>query len=78
MSAAEKIPFEEMALNADEVGMLFGLKGRTVLESLACQPSFPGRLTIRPATWKASEVLEWREQHRVGPPTRSRSQRSTT
>ena len=73
MSAiAESIPFEHRALNADEVGVLFGLKGRTVLESLACQPSFPGRLTIRPATWKASEVLEWREQHRACPPARSR------
>lgn len=57
MSAAESIPFELRAIDADGVGALIGLSPRTVLEKVACRPDFPARLTARPATWVAGEVL---------------------
>lgn len=40
-----RITFEELALNAEEVGKILGYAGRTVLEQVACKPSFPARLT---------------------------------
>lgn len=66
MSAAEIIPFELRAIGASEVGQLLGLAPRTVLETIACRPDFPRRLTMRPATWVAGEVVEWRDANRVG------------
>jgi predicted DNA-binding transcriptional regulator AlpA len=72
MREKSRIPFEELALNADEVGQLLGCTGRQVLERIACKPGFPRRLSIRPASWIAREVLEWRESHRAGPGTRPR------
>ncbi|AKK64270.1 hypothetical protein WMO33_11925 [Xanthomonas oryzae pv. oryzicola] len=68
MSAAPNIPWEERAIGADEVGQLLGLAARTVLETVACRPGFPVRLTMRPATWVAGEVKEWRDRNRVGLP----------
>lgn len=68
MSAAENIPWELRAIGAEEVGALLGLAPRTVLETVACRPDFPVRLTMRPATWVAGEVLEWRNQNRAGIP----------
>lgn len=41
MSAAEKIPFELLALDAAEVGALLGVERRYVLERLAPRPDFP-------------------------------------
>lgn len=38
MSAAENIPFELWAIDAEEVGSLLGLAARTVLETVACRP----------------------------------------
>jgi predicted DNA-binding transcriptional regulator AlpA len=72
MSAAENIPFELRAIDAEEVGSLLGLAARTVLETIACRPDFPIRLTMRPATWIAGEVLAWREANRAGQPARRR------
>lgn len=66
MSAVAQIPFELRAINAEEVGGLLGLAARTVLETVACRPDFPVRVSMRPATWVAGEVLEWREANRVG------------
>jgi predicted DNA-binding transcriptional regulator AlpA len=66
MGAAEKIPFELQAIDADSVGLLLGLAPRTVLENIACRPDFPARVSLRPASWVAGEVLEWREANRVG------------
>lgn len=60
------VPFELRAINASAVGELLGLTPRTVLETVACRPDFPVRLTMRPATWVAGEVLKWREANRYG------------
>lgn|GEM_PF-2494200 len=60
------VPWIERAIGAEEVGELLGLAPRTVLETVACRPDFPRRLSMRPATWVAKEVLEWRQNHRVG------------
>lgn len=68
MSAAENIPWEERAIGAEEVGALLGLAPRTVLGKVACRPDFPSRLTARPATWIAREVLDWRDRNRHGAP----------
>lgn len=65
MSAAEKIPFEEMALNAEEAGKVLGVSRRTLLENIACKPGFPKRLTKNPATWRAGDIMEWRDANRV-------------
>lgn len=78
MSAAENIPFEMRAIGAEEVGVLLGLAPRTVLETVACRPDFPIRLTMRPATWVAGEVLEWRESNRAGRQARPRQRRNRT
>lgn len=85
MSAAEKIPFELRAIGAEEVGELLGLAPRTVLETIACRSDFPVRLTMRPASWVAGEVLKWRDNNRAGAqritrggrPTLPRSRRSS-
>lgn len=66
MSAAESIPFELRALNAEEVGVLLGCEARTVLERHACKPEFPKRIAIRPALWIASEVLAYRDTLKGG------------
>ncbi|UXA53406.1 hypothetical protein M0D45_00935 [Xanthomonas prunicola] len=68
MSAAQNIPWEMRAIGADEVGQLLGLAARTVLETVACRPDFPVRLTMRPATWVAGEVVAWRDKNRAGLP----------
>lgn len=78
MSAAENIPYELRAIGAEEVGALLGLAARTVLETVACRPDFPVRLTMRPASWVAGEVLEWRNVNRVGRPARRRQRCSST
>lgn len=66
MSAAEKIPFEEMALSAEDVGHILGKSPRTVLEKLACLPNFPARVSIRPAAWRAGDILDYRDANRDG------------
>lgn len=76
MSAAEEIPFELRAIDAEAVGVLLGLAARTVLETVACKPDFPARLTARPATWVAGEVIAWRDTNRVGRLARPRRRRS--
>lgn len=60
------VPFELRAINASAVGELLGLTLRAVLETVACRPDFPVRLTMRPATWVAGEVLKWRYANRYG------------
>ena len=62
------IPWELRAIGAEDVGLLLGLSPRTVLETVACKADFPMRLTVRPATWVAGEVLAWRDANRVGVP----------
>lgn len=67
MSAAEQIPFEHLAIDAECIGKMFGLSGRTVLETIACRPSFPARVSNKPATWIAGEVIAWRDANRALP-----------
>lgn len=62
------VPWELRATGAAEVGALLGLAARTVLETIACKPDFPMRVSMRPATWVAGEVLEWRDRNRVAMP----------
>ena len=66
LGARRGIPFAEWALTAQEVGAILGYAGTTVLEAVACKPGFPVRLTVRPATWRAGDVLEWRDANRAG------------
>lgn len=72
LSAAELIPFEELALDAEAVGKIIGQDRRTVLEKIAHRPDFPARLTLRPATWRAGDILAWRDANRAGLPARRR------
>ena len=76
MGAAEKIPFELQAIDAEAVGLLLGQSARTVLENIACRPDFPARVSLRPASWVAGEVLEWRDTARAGLPSRRRRSQS--
>lgn len=69
------IPWRERAISAEEVGLLLGLSPRTVLETVACREGFPVRLSMRPATWVAGEVLAWRDANRVGRQARPRQRR---
>jgi predicted DNA-binding transcriptional regulator AlpA len=72
MSAAEQVPFAERAIDAEAVGLLLGLSGRTVLEKIACRPDFPARVSFRPATWVAGEVIAYRDANRALPRGRRR------
>lgn len=64
--ARVEVPFELRAIDAEAVGMLLGCAPRTVLETIACRPGFPQRVSLRPATWVAGEVLKWRDANRAG------------
>lgn len=64
MTAAELIPFEELALNAEAAGKILGCAPRTVLEEHACKPGFPPRISHRPATWRAGDILAYRDAER--------------
>jgi len=72
MGAAEAIPFEMRAIGAEELGALFGVAARTALETIACKPTFPKRISNKPATWIAGEVIAWRDANRVTPKPRRR------
>lgn len=76
MSAAESIPWEKRAISAEECAALFGLSTRQFLETRACLPTFPARISMRPAYWIAGEVEAWRDANRASPPVRRRSSRS--
>ena len=77
MSEQAQIPFEELALDAAAVGKILGQAPRMVLEKIACRPGFPARLSARPATWRAGDILEWRDANRVGLPSRRRKRCNT-
>jgi predicted DNA-binding transcriptional regulator AlpA len=76
MAGGELVPFELRAIDAEGVSALLGLSPRTVLEKVACRADFPVRVTARPATWVAGEVLAWREVNRAGLPIPRRRRRS--
>lgn len=65
MSAAEKIPWTELPMNAKECGELWGVSAEHFLARIACRPGFPDRLQRKPAIWKAGEVIEYRDRHRA-------------
>ncbi len=65
MSAAEKIPWTELALNAEECAALWGISADRFLRTYACLPTFPVRIHRKPAAWKAGEVIEWRDKNRA-------------
>ena len=67
------IPWEFQAIGADECGLMFGLAGRTFLETIACKPGFPARVSFKPASWIAGEVKEYRDSNRASRPVRRRS-----
>lgn len=77
MGAAEKIPWEHLALTAEECAGMFGCTKRAFLEAIACQPSFPARVRAKPAAWIAGEVAEWREVNRAGQQVRRQTRGST-
>lgn len=64
MSALDKVPWTELALAADECAQLFGLSKDRFLRTVACLPTFPQRINLKPAAWKAGEVVEWRDTNR--------------
>lgn len=66
------VPWELRAIGAYDVGVLLGLAPRTVLETIACRPDFPVRVSMRPATWIAAEVLKWRDENRAIPKGKKR------
>lgn len=78
MGAAEKIPWQELAMTATECGELWGITAEHFLATIACRPGFPVRLTRKPATWKAGEVIEWRDRNRAGSrPKKQKASRSS-
>lgn len=72
-----RVPFEELALSAAEVGDILGYSARTVVESVASRVGFPKRLTLHPATWRAGDVIEWRDLNRAGRKVHRRSSGNT-
>lgn len=61
-----KIPWQELPMTAEECAELFAITADHFLRTVACKPTFPVRLTRKPATWKAGEVIEWRDENRFG------------
>lgn len=73
MSAAEKIPWQELTLTAKECAELWSVTPEYFLQAIACKPEFPERMTAKPATWKAGEIVEYRNANRAGRRARLRS-----
>lgn len=65
MALVDKIPWTELALSADECAELWGLTKEHFLATVACKPGFLARLTYKPATWRAGEVVDYRNANRV-------------
>jgi predicted DNA-binding transcriptional regulator AlpA len=58
-------PWAARLWSAEDIAQHIGLTKRTVLETIACQPTFPDpiRINSRPR-WYAAEVCEWLDNHR--------------
>jgi len=67
------IPWQELAIDAEWCGKLYGKAPRTFLETIACQPGFPKRVSYRPAAWRAGDVVEYRNANLASPPVRRQS-----
>lgn len=72
MGAAAKLPWQELALTADDCAELWGLSKDHFLATVASRPGFPARVQYRPALWVAGEVIEWRNANRACRPVRRR------
>jgi predicted DNA-binding transcriptional regulator AlpA len=74
-----QVPFEQVALDAGEVGVMLGQERRYVLERLATRPDFPRPCSLpgQQKRWLAGEIIQWREVNRACPPVRRRSRCST-
>lgn len=64
MSAALKIPDHELPATTEECAHLWRMSPDYWLRTIACKPTFPRRISRRPATWIIGEVLEWRRNNR--------------
>lgn len=57
------IPWQQQAIDANEAAKLFGLSKDRFLRNIACRSDFPKRINVRPASWVAGELIEYREKH---------------
>ncbi|MEI2429288.1 hypothetical protein RDV84_22625 [Lysobacter yananisis] len=63
---SDKIPWQELALTAAQCAERWGIAPEHVRATIACKRGVPLRITRKPATWKAGEVIEWRDRNRAG------------
>ena len=73
MSAAEKIPWQELPMSAAECAELWLMTPEHFLAKIACKPGFPVRMTYKPASWRAGDIVEYRNANPAGQPARRRS-----
>ncbi len=60
-----EIPWQELAICAGDAAKLFALSKDRFLRTVAARPTFPKRISAKPAAWKAGEVIEWRDRNRA-------------
>lgn len=79
MNAVAQVPFEQVALDAGEVGIMLGQERLYVLNRLAPRADFPRPCSMKgqQKRWLAGEIIAWREANRACPPVRRRSRCST-
>lgn len=75
MGVATKVPWEQLPLTAEECAELWCITPEHFLATVACLPDFPVRVTKKPASWLAGEVIEYRNTNRVGQPKNRRVRR---
>ncbi|KAF1692695.1 hypothetical protein [Pseudoxanthomonas koreensis] len=51
-------------MTAEDCGKLWGMTADHWLRTVACRPDFPARLSVKPATWRAGEVVAYRNENR--------------
>lgn len=78
MAAAEKLPWQELSMTAEECAELWSISPEHFLATVACKPSFPQRRNLRPATWRAGDVVDYLAANPACPRVRRRSSGSTT
>lgn len=61
---ANSIPIDHRWLDADGVGAMLSVGGRTVLERYAPRPDFPKPARVGHPRWLASEITAWMERQR--------------
>lgn len=78
MGAAEKLPWQELSMTADECAELWAMTPEHFLATVACKPGFPGRRNYRPAAWRAGDVIDYLAANPACPRVRRRKSGSTT